>query len=733
MKIKSLKTKLVLMVSLLVIGSGLILSLLEAHRFSRSLYHAAVNQGVYLSQALALEATNKILTNDLIALQNLLNVELKNNALLSYLFVVKDGQILAHTFTERGIPVKLIGVNAPRTGSRGRVKRLVNERHEHYLDIAWPIFSGKAGILRVGISERPYRSKMASLWMQLGALTLGILLLAMGVSFLFIKRATRPLSNLTEAVENLDADNLDLNLPAAGTDEIGCLTFSFNQMVERIRDYTGRLEKNALQLDRAHRQTKNAFEIIQKIWAKEDLKEACAYLILKFQEIVACQELVLFIFGSNHETLFVFAEGHMKHFQKQSFTPVLETLKRLDAFTFVAQKAFDDRLVPDVFHAATHVATFPFQHENQLLGALLTPCPGNCRCDTKELNVISLIMNHAAPAIKRAVLREEKIQNILTNSDAATEYCGIVGKDAKMKAVYKLIEDIAPGDTTVLIQGESGTGKELVARAIYQKSLRKEKPFVVINCSAYPATLLESELFGHEKGAFTGALRRKAGRFELADSGTVFLDEIGEIPLSAQIRLLRVLQTQRFERLGGEETLEVNVRILAATNKDLFQEVQAGRFREDLFYRLNVIPIHLPPLRKRPNDIPLQVRHFMQKFSAQQGKEIREISPDVMRRLMVYPWPGNVRELENCIEHAVVLAKNGRIELPDLPLALQQKDFSDTPVPHGTITEHEARLLREMLDACNWNKKQAAARLGISRNTLYRKLKKYRINAPTVH
>ena len=222
--------------------------------------------------------------------------------------------------------------------------------------------------------------------------------------------------------------------------------------------------------------------------------------------------------------------------------------------------------------------------------------------------MLSLILDQAGGVIKRSVAHEEAILNLQQKLDSSSEFSGIFGKDLKMQMVYRLIEDIAATDATALIQGESGTGKELVAKAIHERSDRKDKPFVVINCSAYPETLIESELFGHERGAFTGALRQKAGRFEQADGGTVFLDEIGEVPPQAQVKLLRVLQTQRFERLGAEQTISVDVRILAATNKNLLEEVQKGRFREDLFYRLNVIPINLPPLRERRNDIPLLAR-----------------------------------------------------------------------------------------------------------------------------
>ena len=243
-----------------------------------------------------------------------------------------------------------------------------------------------------------------------------------------------------------------------------------------------------------------------------------------------------------------------------------------------------------------------------------------------------------------------------------------------MKTVYQLIKDTAPTDAAVLIQGESGTGKELVAKAVHRHSQRKNGPFVVINCSAFPATLLESELFGHEKGAFTGAVKRKLGRFEQAQSGTVFLDEIGEISLSAQVKLLRVLQTHRFERIGGEQTIEVDVRVISATNKNLMDEIKKGHFREDLFYRLNVIPINLPPLRLRKNDIPLLARHFLSRYAEEQKKQqLIDFSIEAMRQLMAYAWPGNVRELENAVEHSVVLAKGTEVQVVDLPLEIRDQ------------------------------------------------------------
>ncbi len=733
MRLKRLRAKLVVSVFTLVIGSGLVISLLAINRFSKSLREAAITQGEYLSQAVALEATNKILINDLVALQNLLNHQLRSNPSLAYLFVIKDNQVLAHTFSE-GIPLNLIGFNVAKANGQGNFKRIVTESGEHYLDFAWPIFAGKAGILRVGLSEKPHRSQVIKLWLQMIAFTLVILFLAIAASFLFIRRITKPLSALVEAAEKVDETNLELTVEPVGQDEVDRLTFSFKKMIGRIRDYTRRIEKNTLDLQRAQRQTKSSFEIIQKTWTQDNLKNICAYLIQKLQEIVACSELAILTLSSRKEALFVFSEGKLNTFKDDACASVLPVLTQLKGFRYLSKDAFAPAMVPGSFQSARQIAAFPIKHESRLFGAILVGCPGGCNCETREQDVIRLILNYSSGAIKRAVSHEEELRHITRHVNVTTEYCGIVGKDSQMQDIYKLIEDIAPTDSTVLIQGESGTGKELVASAIHQKSLRQNKPFIVINCSAYPATLLESELFGHEKGAFTGAVRQKAGRFEQAHGGTVFLDEIGEIPASSQIKLLRVLQTQKFERIGGEQTLAVDVRILAATNKDLLQEVKDSNFREDLYYRLNVIPINLPPLRKRRNDIPLQARYFMRRFAGQQEKDIDEISSDALRLLLKYSWPGNVRELENCIEHAVVLARESQIEAADLPDVLHdtsaQNDISDKST---TIMDTEARLLKEVLDECNWNKKEAARRLGISRNTLYRKLKKYQISPPTLH
>jgi DNA-binding NtrC family response regulator len=322
-------------------------------------------------------------------------------------------------------------------------------------------------------------------------------------------------------------------------------------------------------------------------------------------------------------------------------------------------------------------------------------------------------------------LKREKDKNILLAQALEKRYSfgNILGKNTRMQSIYELISDISNTDSTVLIQGESGTGKELIARAIHFNSHRKNKPFVVANCSAYSQNLLESELFGHEKGSFTGAIRRKTGRFELAHGGTIFLDEIGEVSPPTQILLLRVLQDHRFERVGGEETLEVDVRVIAATNKKLMEEIRRGTFREDLYYRLNVIPIFVPPLRERKDDVPLLASHFLQKFCQEKSKDVASISPEVMEIILAHSWPGNVRELENVIQHAIIIAKQEKILPKDLPQYLLQQ-----PLPTKqliSLQDHEKNLIMKTLEETNWNKHQTAKRLKINRSTLYGKMKRY--------
>ncbi|MEJ5299644.1 MAG: sigma-54 dependent transcriptional regulator [Thermodesulforhabdaceae bacterium] len=333
-------------------------------------------------------------------------------------------------------------------------------------------------------------------------------------------------------------------------------------------------------------------------------------------------------------------------------------------------------------------------------------------------------ISQMAGHIRQLVLREQMARRAGSEQDIPERFGRIIGKSEKMQAVYELIELVAPSEATVLITGENGTGKELVALEIHSRSPRASGPFVVAHCSAYSPTLLESELFGHERGAFTGAIKQKKGRIERAQGGTLFLDEIGDIAPATQVLLLRFLQDKRFERVGGEKTLTADVRIIAATNRDLYEEVQKGRFRDDLFYRLNVITIHLPPLRERKEDIPLLARYFLEKYSDREKKSLKNITSDAMKLLLEYDWPGNVRQLENAISHAVVLAQpeETSITASHLPSFLRSQKINDDQV---SLYEQEKTLIKKILEECKGNKHEAARRLRISRSTLYSKLKRY--------
>jgi len=310
-------------------------------------------------------------------------------------------------------------------------------------------------------------------------------------------------------------------------------------------------------------------------------------------------------------------------------------------------------------------------------------------------------------------------ENALLQEKARREGLLVGGRSPAMRKVLELIDKVAPTDATVLVLGESGTGKELVARRIHHTSPRRDKPLVAVHCATFPENLLESELFGYERGAFTGATRRKVGHFEYADGGTIFLDEVGELPASVQAKLLRFLQERQFTRLGGVEPVRVDVRVIAATNRDLEREVREGRFREDLFYRLNVFPIELPPLRERREDIPLLVEHFLR----QRNRPPDVVSPEAMEALLAYDWPGNVRELENVIERALILAGEGRIT-PDLlpfgrPKAGAKVELPDEGV---NLEEVERELITQALEKAGWNKAKAAKLLGITRRRLYSRM-----------
>ncbi|MCJ7728645.1 MAG: nif-specific transcriptional activator NifA [Sedimentisphaerales bacterium] len=380
----------------------------------------------------------------------------------------------------------------------------------------------------------------------------------------------------------------------------------------------------------------------------------------------------------------------------------------------------------------------PIKLEGRTIGALSVDRQADRTDDFEDhvrlLNIISTMIAQAVKLNKlvESEQRQLRDENVRLRQELKKRFSvhNMVGSSNAMQGVYRLIEQVADSNATVLIRGESGTGKDLVAHAIHYNSPRADKPFIKVNCTALPETLLESELFGHEKGAFTGATERKTGRFERAHGGTIFLDEIGDFPVSLQIKLLRVIQFKEFERLGGTETIKTNVRIIVATNKNLEQQIKDGVFREDLYYRINVFPIYLPPLRERKDDIMQLADHFLEKYAAENNKHITRISTPAIEMLTSYHWPGNIRELENCIERAVLLCDGEVIRSEHLPPSLQMIRKTEQvagPSLVEIITNKERELIIDALKKSGGQQRTAAKELGITERILGYKIKKYGI------
>jgi formate hydrogenlyase transcriptional activator len=385
----------------------------------------------------------------------------------------------------------------------------------------------------------------------------------------------------------------------------------------------------------------------------------------------------------------------------------------------------------------------PLTTARRRMGALTFACKQPDAYVEAELEFLQLVANQVAVAVENALAFQEiealrdKLHKEKTylEEEVRTEhnFGEIVGESPALRRLLKHVETVAPTGSTVLIRGETGTGKELVARAIHDLSPRRDRTFIKLNCAAIPTGLLESELFGHEKGAFTGAIGQKAGRFELAHQGTLFLDEVGDIPLELQPKLLRVLQEQEFERLGSTRTIRVDVRLVAATNRDLARMVADGQFRSDLYYRLNVFPLLLPPLRERPDDIPRLVRHFAQRFAQRMGRRIETIPSDVMEALVRYPWPGNIRELQNVVERAVILSPGPSLQVPLGEYQAAAEQASAATAEAVTLADAEREHILGILHETGWvvgGSKGAASRLGMRRSTLQWKMKKLGISRP---
>ena len=504
------------------------------------------------------------------------------------------------------------------------------------------------------------------------------------------------------------------------------------ELRRKLKEYTHNLEnlvrERTEELQRAQEQIKTFYEVSRYVSENTSLKETIDFILKKIKEMVNYDYALPLIFNSKKYN-FVNIEGYDSPNILGNWTQAYSIASMTEP---IDMKRWRSKKLPltGSLKKFSYISSIPIVKEKEVMGSIILASYNSGSFSAQNMRFIYLMLSQTSGVIKRIILQNEQLERLHNQIEMLSGYGDIIGKDPKMQRIYQLILDIAPSNATVLIQGESGTGKELVARAIHMNSPRKDKPFVVVNCSAYPQALIESELFGYEKGAFTGATQRKLGRFEIAHEGTIFLDEVSEIPFPSQVKILRFLQFQEFERLGGTETIKVNVRVIAATNKDLNEEVKKGNFREDLYYRLNVIPINLPPLRERKGDIPLLAEYFLKRLSTKSGKGIKELSPSAMQSLINYNWPGNVRELENVLEYAFVLTKGKVIGAKALPPALRSSDISWNKDKIASLEDNEKKFLIEMLNEFNWNKLQVAKRLGISRSTLYAKLKKYKLKAP---
>ncbi len=505
-----------------------------------------------------------------------------------------------------------------------------------------------------------------------------------------------------------------------------------HRMEEALASRTRELEKTQLQLEKL-------FEISREGRAKNSIPELIHFLHGVTLEIFPESEPMFFLMEAGKQQFLPLeecpppvtepAQRLLGRLEQQGlaadFVQYLGTNKnsRIITFTEVNSQVPFMKLISQTYPSWFGLPILAQQHG---IGYFILGSHIFREYSLQDLHFVHALFAQVGGYLGHLVHDEIEINHRSQQLSRLTSYGEIIGQSKEMQEVYDLIDLVSGTDATVLITGDNGTGKELVAQSIHRQSKRNRGPFVVANCSAYSPTLLESELFGHEKGAFTGAIRKKKGRFELAQRGTLFLDEIGDIPPATQVLLLRFLQDHCFERVGGEVTIEADVRVLVATNKDLYREVRAGRFRDDLYYRLNVISIHLPSLRERKEDIPILCRHFLNKYNLKEGKKISKFSSNALQSLLDYDWPGNVRQLENAISHAVILAKGEVIRRRHLPRFL--KEAAEGAIS-TSLVENERRLVFRTLQEANWNKHEAARRLRISRSTLYGKIRRFGLKA----
>ncbi len=492
------------------------------------------------------------------------------------------------------------------------------------------------------------------------------------------------------------------------------------------------------------------YEITKAITDSFDLRESLSDVLAKLKDKLGMIRSAITIFDPVTETIRIeYSHGLPEEATRKVFYKIGEgvtgTVVKTGEPVIVPRIDRDPQFLnktksrPEMHKEKISFICVPIKLSNNVIGTLSVDIPykgaESLKRNVRLLNIVASIIAQAVQ-LTRAIEEEKNLlldENIQLRTELQRRYHidGIVGNSSKMQEVLELVRQVASSNTTVLISGETGTGKELIAHAIHYNSPRSKKPFVKINCAALPETLLESELFGYEKGAFTGATRSRKGRFHQADGGTIFLDEIGDMPLPLQAKLLRVLQFKEFEPLGSNNTCKVDVRVLAATSKNLENEVSAQRFREDLYYRINVFPIFIPPLRERKDDIILLADFFLEKYSKENGKQIRRISTPAIDMLISYHWPGNVRELESCIERAVLVCSGDVIRSEHLPPSLQTAmepgNISGLTLP-GAVENLEREMILEALKSSRGHQGRAAKMLGLTLRMLGYKIKKYNID-----
>ena len=509
------------------------------------------------------------------------------------------------------------------------------------------------------------------------------------------------------------------------------------QVETELRTAKDTLAAQTRELQKTQHQLETLLEIARQVHTKSSLAEIFNFMQDITRKIFSAADPIFLILDANRNAFLTLEDCPSKiytplarllrHLEKsQGTSEFLDHLEKIKHSQIVSKN--QDNSLPSQFREAieSYSAWFglPLLTLDQCIGYFILGSHITQDYALEDLRFFQALFSQISGYIHQLVVREAEIKLLRQKVSDRSSFGEIIGQCDKMQEVYELIELVSGSDATVFITGENGTGKELVAQAIHERSHRRKGPFIVANCSAYSPTLLESELFGHEKGAFTGAIRQKKGRIERAQGGTLFLDEIGDIAPATQILLLRFLQDHCFERVGGEDTIMANVRVLAATNKDLFKEAEAGRFREDLYYRLNVISIPLPALRERKEDIPLLCQRFLEKFNDKENKHIKRFSPNTLQVLMDFDWPGNVRQLENAVSHAVIVCQSDVIGRKHLPRFLKDRPEESVST---SLAEQERRLILRVLKESNWNKHDAARRLSLSRSTLYSKIRRYNL------